>query len=52
MFLNAPGLDIFQRYEIGPFSLASTAHDERLTKAFEVTFLSQTGAAKSKETAE
>jgi ATP-dependent Lon protease len=45
------GLDIFQRYEIGPFSLASAAQDERLTKAFEVTFLRQTGAANSNETA-
>lgn len=46
------GLDIFQRYEIGPFSLASAAQDERLTKAFEVTFLRQTGAANSNETAD
>ena len=33
------GLDIFQRYEISPFTLASVAQDERQTKAFEVTYL-------------
>jgi ATP-dependent Lon protease len=33
------GLDIFLRYEIGPFSIASSVQEERLTKAFEVTYL-------------
>ncbi len=33
------GLDMFQRYEISPFSLAACVQDERLTKAFEVTYL-------------
>ena len=33
------GLDIFQRYEISPFTLAASVQDERLTKAFEVTYL-------------
>jgi len=33
------GLDIFLRYEIGPFSLAASVQEERLTKAFEVTYL-------------
>jgi ATP-dependent Lon protease len=33
------GLDIFQRYEISPFSLVSGAQGERLTKAFEVTYI-------------
>jgi ATP-dependent Lon protease len=34
------GLDIFQRYEIGLFSLAASVQEERLTKAFEVTYIS------------
>jgi ATP-dependent Lon protease len=33
------GLDIFQRYEISPFSLSSSVQEERLTKSFEVTYL-------------
>ena len=33
------GLDIFQRYEISPFSLAASVQEERLTKAFEVTYI-------------
>ena len=33
------GLDIFQRYEISPFTLAASVQEERLTKAFEVTYL-------------
>ena len=33
------GLDIFLRYESGPFSLAAAVQEERLTKAFEVTYL-------------
>jgi len=33
------GLDIFQRYEISPFSLASSVQEERQTKAFEVTYI-------------
>ncbi len=33
------GLDIFLRYEISPFSLAASVQEERLTRAFEVTFL-------------
>lgn len=33
------GLDIYQRYEISPFNLAAGIQDERLTKAFEVTYL-------------
>lgn len=33
------GLDIFQRYEISPFSLGSGVQEERLTKSFEVTYL-------------
>jgi ATP-dependent Lon protease len=33
------GLDIFLRYEIGPFSLAASVQEERLTKGFEVTYL-------------
>ncbi len=33
------GLDIFQRYEFSPFSLSAGVQDERLTKAFEVTYL-------------
>ena len=33
------GLDIFQRYEISPFNLAASVQEERLTKAFEVTYL-------------
>jgi ATP-dependent Lon protease len=37
------GLDIYQRYEISPFTLAAGVQDERLTKAFEVTFLRATG---------
>jgi ATP-dependent Lon protease len=45
------GLDIFQRYEIGPFSLASAAQDERLTKAFEVTSLRLENKDKPGETA-
>ncbi len=35
------GLDIFQRYEISPFSLATCVQEERLTKAFEVSYLVQ-----------
>jgi len=37
------GLDIYQRYEISPFSLASGVQEERLTKAFEMTCLRTTG---------
>jgi ATP-dependent Lon protease len=33
------GLDIFQRYEISPFSLGSSVQEERMTKSFEVTYL-------------
>ena len=33
------GLDIFQRYEIGPLSLPSAVQEERMTKAFEVTYI-------------
>lgn len=33
------GLDIFQRYEIGLFCLAASVQEERLTKAFEVTYI-------------
>ena len=33
------GLDIFQRYEISPFSLGSSIQEERMTKSFEVTYL-------------
>ena len=33
------GLDIFQRYEISPFSLAASVQEERPTKSFEVTYL-------------
>lgn len=33
------GLDIYQRYEISPFSLAASVQDERLTKAFEITYI-------------
>ncbi|MEI8290561.1 MAG: BREX system Lon protease-like protein BrxL [Verrucomicrobiota bacterium] len=33
------GLDIFQRYEISPFSLVASVQEERLTKAFEVTYI-------------
>jgi len=33
------GLDIFQRYEIGLFSLAASVQEERQTKAFEVTYI-------------
>jgi ATP-dependent Lon protease len=33
------GLDIFQRYEIGLFSLPASIQEERLTKAFEITYL-------------
>lgn len=33
------GLDIFQRYDLSPFSLASKVQEERLCKAFEVTYL-------------
>lgn len=33
------GLDIFQRYENGPFNLAAVVQSERLTKAFEITFI-------------
>jgi ATP-dependent Lon protease len=33
------GLDIFQRYDTGPFSLASKIQSERLCKTFDVTYL-------------
>ena len=33
------GLDIFQRYEISIFSLVAGVQEERLTKAFEVTYI-------------
>ena len=33
------GLDIFQRYEISPFTLGSSVQEERMTKSFEVTYL-------------
>lgn len=33
------GLDIFQRYEISPFSLVASVQEERLTKSFEVTYI-------------
>ena len=33
------GLDIFQRFEISPFSLVSGVQEERMTKAFEMTCL-------------
>jgi len=33
------GLDIYQRYEISPFNLVAGVQDERLTKAFEITYL-------------
>ena len=35
------GLDIYQRYDITPFSLANSVQEERLCKAFEVTYLKQ-----------
>lgn len=33
------GLDIFLRYEMGPFSLAAAVQEERLTRSFEITYL-------------
>lgn len=33
------GLDIFQRYDMGPFSLTGKVQEERPCKAFEVTYL-------------
>jgi ATP-dependent Lon protease len=33
------GLDIFQKYETGPFSLAQAMQEARLTRGVEVTFL-------------
>lgn len=33
------GLDIFQRYDLSPFSLVSKVQEERLCKGFEVTYL-------------
>lgn len=33
------GLDIFLRYEISPFSLAASVQEERLTRAFEITYI-------------
>ena len=33
------GLDIFQRYDMSPFSLASKVQEARLCKAFEITYL-------------
>lgn len=33
------GLDIFQRYEIGLFSLPASIQEERFTKTFEITYL-------------
>jgi ATP-dependent Lon protease len=33
------GLDIFQRYDMSPFSLAGKVQSERLCKAFEVTYI-------------
>lgn len=33
------GLDIFQRYEMSLFNLVAAVQDERLTKAFEVTYI-------------
>lgn len=33
------GLDIFQRYEISIFNLATAIQEERLTKGFEITFI-------------
>src|ERR1051325_2249750 len=38
------GLDIFQPYEINIFSLTASAQEERLTKAFEITYLRATEA--------
>lgn len=38
------GLDIYQRYEISPFNLVASAQDERLTKAFEVTYIQTEGS--------
>jgi ATP-dependent Lon protease len=38
------GLDIFQPYEINIFSLTASAQEERLTKAFEITYLRVTEA--------
>ena len=35
------GLDIFQRYEMGPFSLPDRIQEKRLCKPFEVTYLRQ-----------
>lgn len=37
------GLDIFQRYEISVFNLAASVQEERLTKAFEVTYIRASG---------
>jgi ATP-dependent Lon protease len=37
------GLDIFQRYEINPFSLAASVQTERMTKVFEVTYIRVSG---------
>jgi ATP-dependent Lon protease len=34
------GLDIFQRHDMSPFSLAGKVQEERQCKAFEVTYLS------------
>jgi ATP-dependent Lon protease len=33
------GLDIFQRYDINLFNLVAAVQEERLTKAFEVTYI-------------
>lgn len=33
------GLDIFQRYEMGTFSLANNKQEERRCKSFEITYL-------------
>jgi ATP-dependent Lon protease len=33
------GLDIFQRYDMGPLTLAGLVQEERQTKAFEVTYI-------------
>jgi ATP-dependent Lon protease len=33
------GLDIFQRYDINLFNLLAAVQEERLTKAFEVTYI-------------
>jgi ATP-dependent Lon protease len=37
------GLDIFQRYETGPFSLEQASQEARLTRGVEVSYIKQDG---------